>query len=131
MASDATAEDQGEFVGLTNGAIGVEEPLLESVDGGATTEDQIVTKFYLGEKHSVLNPGVLSLLGSEKGREACEPFLCTDAQIVGREGIGEFLKGFRIGTSQEGVRALSKPNATLLQALGQPVMRQTRAEKGK
>jgi hypothetical protein len=33
MASDATAEDQGEFVGLTNGAIGVEEPLLESVDG--------------------------------------------------------------------------------------------------
>ena len=50
MASDATAEDQGEFVGLTNGAIGVEEPLLESVDGGTTTEDQIVAKFYLSEK---------------------------------------------------------------------------------
>ena len=29
MASDAPAKDEGEFVGLTNGAIGVEEPLLK------------------------------------------------------------------------------------------------------
>ena len=63
MTGDAAAEDQGEFVGLTNGAIGVEEPLLESIDGGATTEDQIVAKFYLREKQSVLNPSVRSLLG--------------------------------------------------------------------
>ena len=87
MASDAPAEDQGEFVGLTNGAIGVEQPLLESIDGGATTEDQIVAKFYLCEKHSVLNPGVLSFLGGEKGGEMGQPFLCTGDQIVGREGI--------------------------------------------
>src|SRR5438876_7255819 len=86
-ASDAAAEDQGEFVGLTNAAIGVEEPLLKSIDGSATTEDQIVTEFYLCEKQSVLNPGVLSLLGGEKGSEAGQPFLCTGDQIVGREGI--------------------------------------------
>ena len=85
MTGDVAAEDQGEFVGLTNGAIGVEEPLLESVDGGTTTEDQIVAKFYLSEKQPVLNPGVLSLLGGEKGGEAGQPFLCTGDQIVGRE----------------------------------------------
>src|SRR2546430_11539981 len=69
-ASDAAGEDQGEFVGLTNAAIGVEEPLLKSIDGSATTEDQIVTEFYLCEKQSVLNPGVLSLLGGEKDRKS-------------------------------------------------------------
>ena len=42
MPRDATAEYQRELVGLTDGAIGVEEPLLEGIDGGATTEDQIV-----------------------------------------------------------------------------------------
>jgi hypothetical protein len=70
----------------------------------------------------VLNAGVLSLLRSEKGREAGQPFLCTGDQIVGREGIGEFLKGFRIRTLQEGVGALPKADVTLLQAEGEPVM---------
>src|SRR6266699_1711452 len=96
MASDAAAEDQGEFVGLTDGAIGVEQP--------------------------VLNAGVLSLLGSEKGREAGQPFLGTGEQIVGGERIGEFLQGLRIGTLQEGVSALLKADATLSHAQGQPVM---------
>ena len=67
---DATTEDEGKFVGLTDGAIGVKESLLEGLDGGATTEDQIVAKFYLCKKQPVLNPGVFSLFGSEKGREA-------------------------------------------------------------
>src|SRR5256884_4384287 len=68
-------------------SIGVEEPLLKSIDGSATTEDQIVTEFYLCEKQSVLNPGVLSLLGGEKGSEAGQPFLCTGDQIVGRASV--------------------------------------------
>jgi four helix bundle protein len=122
MASDAAAEDQGEFVGLTNGAIGIQEPLLESIDGGATTEDQIVAKLHLREKRSVLNPGVLSLLGSEEGREVGQPFLGTANHIGGGEGISKFLQGFRIGALQEGVSTLSKPNATLLHTQGQPIM---------
>src|SRR5207253_10880260 len=122
MASDAAAEDQGEFVGLTDGAIGVEEPLLEGIDGGTTTKDEIVAELHLRKKQPVLNAGVFSLLGSEKGREAGQPFLGTGDQIVGGEGIGEFLQGLRIGTLQEGVSALLKANATLLQVQGQPVM---------
>jgi len=69
-AGDAATEDEGEFVGLTDGAIGVEEPLLEGIDGGATTKDEIIAVLYLRKKQPVLNPGVLSLFGSEKGREA-------------------------------------------------------------
>src|SRR6266581_186963 len=68
------------------------------------------------------NSGVLSLLGSEKGREMGQPFLGTGEQIVGGEGIGEFLQGLSLGTLQEGVSALLKADATLLHAQGQPVM---------
>src|SRR5947199_9271656 len=95
-ASDAAAEDQGEFVGLTNAPLGVEEPLFKSLDGSATTEDQIVTEFYLCEKQSVLNPGVLSLLSGEKGSESGQRFLCTGDHIVGREGFRCFVQDVRI-----------------------------------
>src|SRR6516165_8000789 len=122
MPRDAAAEDQREFVGLTDRAIGVEERLLEGIDSSATAKDQIVGVLYLGKKQPVLNAGVLSLFGSEKGREAGQPLLSTGDHLVGGEGIGEFLKGFRIGTLQEGVGALLKANVTLLHAQGQPIM---------
>ena len=41
MASDAPAKDQGESLDLTDSAIGVEQPLLEGIDGDATTEDEL------------------------------------------------------------------------------------------
>jgi hypothetical protein len=116
MAGDATAEDQGEFVGLTDGAIGVEEPLLEGIDGGATTKDEIVAVLHLRKKQPVLNAGVLSFFGSEKGREAGQPFLSTGDHFVGGEAIGELLQSLWIGTLQETVSALLKVDATLLQA---------------
>ncbi|PYT96227.1 MAG: hypothetical protein DMG38_24755 [Acidobacteria bacterium] len=55
MAGDAAAKDQGEFVGLADSAIGVEESLLEGIDGGATTEDEIIAVLYLRKKQPVLN----------------------------------------------------------------------------
>src|SRR2546429_7845974 len=54
--------------------------------------------------------------------ETGQPLLATGEQIVGGEGIGEFLQGLRIGTLQESVRALLKADATLSHAQGQPVM---------
>src|SRR5260370_2675487 len=121
MASDAPANDQGGFVGLTDSAIGVQEPLREGMDGGATTEDEIVAELHLREKQPVLNAGMLSLFGSEKGRETGQPFLGTVDQIVGGEGIGEFLQGFRIGTLQDGVGALLKSDATRLHSTATPI----------
>ena len=116
MASDATAEDQGEFVGLTDGAIGVEEPLLQGIERGASTKNQIVAELRLRKKQSVLNAGVLSFLRSEKGREAGQPVLGTGDQIIGGEGISKSLQGLGIGTLQEGIGALLKADATFLHA---------------
>ena len=78
MTCDAAAEDQGEFVGLTDGAIGIDESLLEGINGGTTTKDEIVGELHLGKKQPVLNTGLLSLLGSEKGCEAGQPFVGAD-----------------------------------------------------
>ena len=40
--ADLAAEDRRDLVGLADGAIGVEEPLAEPVECGATMEDEIV-----------------------------------------------------------------------------------------
>src|SRR5215831_14148459 len=122
MTGDAAAEDQGEFVGLTDGAIGIDESLLEGINGGTTTKDEIVGELHLGKKQPVLNTGLLSLLGSEKGCEAGQPFVGAGDQILGGEGIGEFLQSLRVRTLHKSVRALLKVGIALSQAQGQPVM---------
>src|SRR5215472_1361206 len=121
-AGNAAAEDYGEFVRLTDGAIGIQKPLLKSIDSSATTEDEIIAVLHLRKKQPVLDAGVLSLLDREKGREAGQPLLGTADQIVSLEGIGEFLKCFRIGTLHEGIGALLKTDVTLPHTQGQPVM---------
>jgi hypothetical protein len=73
---DAATEDYREFVGLTDAAIGVKEPLLEGIDGRATTEDEVVA-VHLGKKQPVLDASLLSLLGSEKESEVGQPLLAT------------------------------------------------------
>src|SRR5437016_13910327 len=81
-----------------------------------------LSKFHLRKKQPVLNAGVFSLLGSEKGREAGQPLLGTGDQIVGGERMGEFLQGFRIRTLQEGVGALRNVDVLLSHAQSEPVM---------
>src|SRR5215468_1405290 len=122
MTGDAAAEDQGEFVGLTDAAIGIDESLLEGINGGTTTKDEIVGELHLGKKQPVLNTGLLSLLGSEKGCEAGQPFVGAGDQILGGEGIGEFLQSLRVRTLHKSVRTLLKVDIALSQAQGQPVM---------
>ena len=43
IAGDPAAKDEGQFVRLTNSAIGIEEPLFEGIDRGAATENKVVT----------------------------------------------------------------------------------------
>jgi hypothetical protein len=79
--------------------------------GSWRAEDEVVAGLHLGKKQPVLNDSLLSLLGSEKGSEVGQPLLATSDQIVGSEGIGEFLQGPRIRTLQESVSALLKADA--------------------
>jgi hypothetical protein len=44
------AEDHGDFVGLTDGSIGVEQPFSQSVQGRAPAEDEVIAEFGLGKE---------------------------------------------------------------------------------
>ena len=71
---DLTAKDDADFIGLSNGAVGIDQPLTELIDGGAAREDQIVAIFDLGKEQPVFDSRLLSFtLGKEWG-QLREPF---------------------------------------------------------
>jgi hypothetical protein len=72
---DLATEDGRDLVRPANGAIGVEKPLSQCIQRGASLKDQIVTIFHLGEKQPVLAAGLLALLFGEEGRAASQPLL--------------------------------------------------------
>ena len=76
------AEDGRDLVWLADGAIGVEEPLAESVEGGAAMEDEIVAELGLGEEQPAPATGQIALLRGEERRETGEPLLAADNEIA-------------------------------------------------
>jgi hypothetical protein len=76
-----------EFVGLTDGAIGVEESLLESIDGGATPKDQIVADSTCAENSRCWTPACFLSSAVKEGVKRVST-LGTEDEIVGDEGIG-------------------------------------------
>jgi hypothetical protein len=79
---DPAAEDRRNLVWLTDGAIGVEEPLAEPVERGAAIEDEVVAKLGLGKEQPMMAAGVLSLVGGEERREAGEPLLAAGDEVA-------------------------------------------------
>ena len=57
-----------------------------------------------------------------KGREGSQPLLAADQDVLGREGVGEGLEGLGVPAVEEGIAALPDGDASLAQALSQPVM---------
>jgi hypothetical protein len=76
---DLVAEDRGDLVWLTDGPIGVEEPLAEPVERGATMEDEIVAELGLGKEQPMMAAGVFPFC---RRREAGEPLLAADDKIA-------------------------------------------------
>ena len=79
------AEDGGDLVRLANGAIGVEQPLAEPIEGGAAMEHEIVAEFDLGEEQPMAATGLIVLDGGEERREAGEPLLAAADEIARRQ----------------------------------------------
>ena len=80
--------------GLADGAVGVEQTLAQLVECGPPMKDQVVAEFDLREEQPVLTAGLLALsLGEERG-EAGQPFLAAARQILGGQGVGQFLEAF-------------------------------------
>ena len=44
------AEDDGDLLGLPDGAVQIQQPLGEFVDGGAAAEDEVVAELHLREE---------------------------------------------------------------------------------
>src|SRR5271166_5725260 len=120
--ADLAAEDGRDLVWLADGAIGVEEPFAESVEGGAAMEDEIVAELGLGEEQPVMAAGVFSLVGGEERGEAGEPLLAAGDEVAMTQFVGQFLQTFGFGAPHECVRALLKVDAFLAHAVCQPMM---------
>ena len=54
VLGDLTTEDGGDLVGLADGAVGIQESLVQLIQCGAPVKDEVVAILHLGEKEPVL-----------------------------------------------------------------------------
>ena len=47
---DLAAKNRGDLVGLSDGPVSIEKPILHGIERGARTENEIVAVLYLGEE---------------------------------------------------------------------------------
>jgi hypothetical protein len=119
---DLAPEDRGEFVRLADGAIGIEQPFAESVEGRPPLKDQVVAVLDLREKQPVLTAGLAAFGGAKEGDEGMEPLLGTPVQIARPQGVGQLLQADRVAAAQERVPRLAKGDPLGAQPAGEPVV---------
>ena len=119
---DFAAEDDGELVGLANGPVGIQQPFSQLVQGGTPPEDEIVAVLDLREEQAVLAAGLFAFFLGEERRQIGQPLLSALDQVVGGQGVGQFLQGFGIATAEESIAALAEADALFSQTQPQPVM---------
>jgi len=115
---DFPPEDDGDLVGLPDGAIGIEKSLAQLIEGGAATEDEVVAILDLGKEEAMLTTGLFALALAEEGGKSIQPLAAAEQQIPGAEGIGQLLQPFGVPATQEGVAGLLKVDTLLPQANG-------------
>jgi hypothetical protein len=128
-----TSKDGRDLVGLADGAVGIQQTLAESIQSGATMEDEVIAVLHLSEEQAMLAPGLSALLVGEERREGSQPLVGACQQVSAGQGIGQLLQSLGILTVQEGIGTLLKFDSFLPQVVGQPVMliETNRAEKGR
>jgi hypothetical protein len=119
---DLVAEDRRDLVGLADGAIGVEQPFAEFVEGGPAPEDEVVAELDLGEEQPMLAAGVFSLAGGKERRETGQPLLAASDEVARLELVGKLLQALGPGAFPECVGVLLKIDVLLAHAVGQPMM---------
>src|SRR5271169_2695732 len=115
---DLTTKDDGDLVGLPDGAVGIEKSLAQFIEGSAAMENEVVAILDLGKEEAMLATGWFALLFGEEGSEAVEPLPATEQQIAGGKRIGQFLQPLGVTATQKCVAGLLKPDALFPQAQG-------------
>ncbi len=105
------------LVGLTEGAVGVQESLAQGIEGNAAMENEIIAILNLSKEETMLTTGLFALFFREERSETIQPLPTADEQIARVEGIGEFLKPLGVAATQERVGGLLKVDVLLLHAV--------------
>jgi hypothetical protein len=121
-SGDLAAQDHRELVGLTDGAIGVQQALAQFVESGPPVKDQVVAVLDLGEEQPMPTAGLGAFPRGEERGEAGEPFLAAVRQVARRQRVGEFLEALRDPALQEGIATLLEVDAFRPEFVGQPVV---------
>jgi len=66
---DLAAEDHSDLVGLSDGSIGVQQPISHAIQCDAAAEDEVVAEFNLGEEQPMLATSVFAFSFGEEGIE--------------------------------------------------------------
>src|ERR1700751_1738764 len=67
VLGDLAAEDGGDVAGLADGAIGIQQSLVEPIECGAPVKDQVVAILRLGEEEPVLTAASFAFAFFEEG----------------------------------------------------------------
>ena len=68
VLGDLATEDRGDLVGLADGAVGIQQSLVEAIECGAPVKDQVIGILCLGEKEPVLTAASFAFAFFEEGR---------------------------------------------------------------
>src|SRR5208283_1551954 len=122
VLSDLATEDHGDFFRLADGAVGIQQSLAELIQCRPPAKDQVVAIFDLCKEEPVLTAGFLTFAFFEEWSETGEPFLPATQQIVGGQGICQFLKLLRMAAFEERIGTLLKIDAFCAHPVGQPMV---------
>ena len=70
VLGDLAAEDGGNLAGLADGAVGIQESLVQLIQFCAPVKDEVVTILDLGEKEPVLTAATFAFAFFEEGSQA-------------------------------------------------------------
>src|SRR3984885_12694197 len=73
VLGDLAAKDHGDFVGLTDGAVGVQESLPQGIEGSSAMENEIIAILDLRKEQAMLTASLSALLFRKEGSEAVQP----------------------------------------------------------
>jgi hypothetical protein len=85
-------------------------------------KDQVVTVFHLREEEPMLTAATFAFAFFEEWSQTGQPFLPTAEQIIGGQGICQFLELLRMTAFQKCIGTLLKIDAFYLHPVSQPVM---------
>ena len=66
---DPTTEDGGDFFGLADGAVGIQESLVQVIQCGTPVKDEVVAILHLGEKEPVLTTASFAFAVFKEGSQ--------------------------------------------------------------